>query len=112
MFLLGDDARLVISASDLRTASACEFALVRELDVLLGRCLSSAEQPEDPMLDRVAQLGTEHEQVELLRLVAAHRGHVVQFERPGYSREALERAHAQTVQALRSDAEVVYQATF
>ena len=37
MFLLGDDARLVISASDLRTASACEFALVRELDVLLGR---------------------------------------------------------------------------
>ena len=37
MFLLGDDARLVISASDLRTASACEFALVLGLDVLLGR---------------------------------------------------------------------------
>ena len=37
MFLLGDDRRLVISASDLRTAAACEFALVRELDVVLGR---------------------------------------------------------------------------
>ncbi|HET6967188.1 MAG TPA: TM0106 family RecB-like putative nuclease [Ornithinibacter sp.] len=111
MFLLGDDARLVISASDLRTASACEFALVRELDVLLGRA-EQAATPDDPMLERVAQLGTEHEQVELLRLVAAHRGHVVQFERPGYSRQALEVAHAQTVEALRSDAEVVYQATF
>ena len=111
MFLLGDDASLVISASDLRTASACEFALVRELDVLLGRA-EQAVVPDDPMLARVAQLGTEHEQVELRRLVAAHRGRVVQFERPGYSREALEHAHAQTVEALRSDAEVVYQATF
>ena len=37
MFLLGDDRRLVISASDLRTAAACEFALVRDLDVALGR---------------------------------------------------------------------------
>ena len=37
MFLLGDDRRLVISVSDLRTAAACEFALVRELDVVLGR---------------------------------------------------------------------------
>ena len=42
MFLLGDDARLVISASDLRTASACEFALVRGLDVLLGRAKVSS----------------------------------------------------------------------
>jgi predicted RecB family nuclease len=112
MFLLGDDGRLVLSASDLRTASACEFALVRELDVLLRRA-ERAVVPDDPMLDRVAQLGTEHEQAELRRLVASHRGRVVQFERPGYSRDALERAHAQTVEALRStDADVVYQATF
>ncbi|HSO63918.1 MAG TPA: TM0106 family RecB-like putative nuclease [Ornithinibacter sp.] len=112
MFLLGDDARLVISASDLRTASACEFALLRELDALLGRA-GRAAVPDDPMLERVAQLGTEHEQVELRRLVSEHRGHVVQFQRPGYSRESLERAHAQTVEALRSpETEVVYQATF
>ena len=47
MFLLGDDARLVISASDLRTASDCEFALVRQLDVLLGRA-DKVEDPRDP----------------------------------------------------------------
>ena len=42
----------------------------------------------------------------------AHRGRVVQFERPGYSPDDLARAHAQTLDALHSDAEVVYQATF
>ncbi len=111
MFLLGDDRRLVISASDLRTAAACEFKLVRELDVVLGR----AQQPEvadDPMAARVIQLGNEHEQTELRRLAREHPGRVVQFERPGYSPDDLARAHAQTVEALRSDAEVVYQATF
>ncbi|KRE61984.1 TM0106 family RecB-like putative nuclease [Nostocoides sp. Soil756] len=112
MFLLGDDAALVISASDLRTAADCEFALVHALDVALGRA-ERAPVADDPMLARVARLGTEHEQVELRRLAAEHRGHVVQFERPGYTREALERAHAQTVTALLDPAvEVVYQATF
>ncbi|HSF37277.1 MAG TPA: TM0106 family RecB-like putative nuclease [Nocardioides sp.] len=112
MFLLGDDARLVISASDLRTASACEFALVRDLDVLLGRA-EKVPSPPDPMADRIIALGNEHEQVELRRLVESHRGRIVQFERPGYTRDELERAHTQTVAALSSpDTEVVYQATF
>ena len=111
MFLLGDERRLVISASDLRTAAACEFALVRALDVVLGR----AEPPavdDDPMAARVVALGNEHEQAELRRLARRHPGRVVQFERPGYSLDDLSRAHAQTLEALRSDAEVVYQATF
>jgi predicted RecB family nuclease len=112
MFLLGDDARLVISASDLRTASACEFALVRALDVLLGRA-EEVPAPPDPMADRIIALGNEHEQVELRRLVDAHRGRIVQFERPGYTRDELQEAHSQTVAALSSpDTEVVYQATF
>ncbi|MFQ6171721.1 TM0106 family RecB-like putative nuclease [Oryzobacter sp. R7] len=110
MFLLGDD-RLVISASDLRTASVCEFALVRELDVALGRA-SALATADDAMAERVIQLGNEHEQAELRRLVSAHRGRVVQFERPTYTRAGLEAAHAQTVAALTGDAEVVYQATF
>ena len=111
MFLLGDDRRLVISASDLRTAAACEFALVRELDVVLGRGVR-AEVADDPMAKRVIALGNEHEQAELRRLARAHPGRVVQFERPGYSPDDLARAQAQTLEALRSDAEVVYQATF
>ena len=112
MFLLGDDRRLVISASDLRTAAACEFALVRELDVVLGRGVR-ATATDDPMAARVIALGNEHEQTELRRLARAHPGRVVQFERPGYSPDGLARAHAETLEALRSDdKEVVYQATF
>ena len=64
------------------------------------------------MAARVIALGNEHEQAELRRLARAHPGRVVQFERPGYSPDDLARAHAQTLEALRSDAEVVYQATF
>ncbi|WP_392544504.1 TM0106 family RecB-like putative nuclease [Oryzobacter telluris] len=111
MFLLGDDQRLVISASDLRTASACEFALVRALDVALGRAVA-APSADDAMAERVIALGNEHEQAELRRLVSAHRGRVVQFDRPRYTRAALTEAHDQTVAALTSEAEVVYQATF
>ncbi len=111
MFLLGDSGRLVISASDLRTAAACEFALVRELDAVLGRA-SRVAADDDPMAARVIALGNEHEQTELRRLARAHPGRVVQFQRPGYSPTDLTRAHAQTLEALRSDAEVVYQATF
>ena len=112
MFLLGDDRRLVISASDLRTAAACEFALVRELDVVLGRA-DPVARVDDPMAARVIALGNEHEQAELRRLSRAHPGRVVQFDRPGYSPADLARAHAETLEALRSDdKEVVYQATF
>ena len=111
MFLMGDDRRLVISASDLRTAAACEFALVRDLDIALGRA-ERVTVDDDPMAQRVIALGNEHEQAELRRLSRAHPGLVVQFERPGYSPDDLARAHAQTLEALRSDAEVVYQATF
>ena len=53
MFLLGD-RRLVLSASDLRTAAACEFALVRDLDVALGRAPRAAVA-QDPMAARVVE---------------------------------------------------------
>ena len=100
MFLLGDDRRLVISASDLRTASACEFALVRGSTSLLGRAERVAVA-DDPMAARVIALGNEHEQTELRRLVAG-------APRPGRAVRAaratppddLDRAHAQTVEAL------------
>ena len=110
MFLLGDDRRLVISASDLRTASACEFALVAELDVLRGQ-RERAEEPDDPMLARVAALGDQHEQAELRRLSREHPGRVVQLDRPEYTPDGLSVAMAGTLAALRGGAEVVFQAT-
>ena len=119
MFLLqpasgsGDPAaaRLVISPSDLRLASLCEFQLVRALDVVLGRAVPVAVQT-DAMARRVIELGNAHEQRELRRLAREHPGRVVQFPRPAYDVASLTEAAAQTLATLRSDAEVVYQATF
>ncbi|MGL5850935.1 MAG: TM0106 family RecB-like putative nuclease, partial [Phycicoccus sp.] len=110
MFLLGDERRLVVSASDLRTASACEFALVAGLDVLRGLRPRPSEV-DDPMLARVAELGDHHEQNELRRLSREHPGRVVQLARPEYTPSGLARAMAGTLDALGSGAEVVYQAT-
>ena len=108
MFLLGE--RLVVSASDLRLAASCEFAVVRGLDVLRGRA-AAAQVPEDPMLDRVARLGDAHEQAELRRLLELHPGGVVQFPRPDYTREALTTAMDATLAATSGGADVVVQAT-
>ncbi|MDF8265238.1 TM0106 family RecB-like putative nuclease [Luteipulveratus flavus] len=112
MFLLRDDARLVLSPSDLRLAAQCEFALVRELDVTLGRMPRPAPADE-AMLTRLQELGDATERQELLRLSAAHPGRVRQFPRPEYDLASLTAAHEQTIAALRSpDTDVVYQATF
>lgn len=110
MFLLGDDARLVISASDLRTASVCEFALVRGLDVLLGRA-ERVEEPRDPMLERVSALGDQHEQAELRRLSRQYPGGVRHLPSPTYTPQGLADAMAQTLSALSSGAAVLSQAT-
>lgn len=106
-------ATVVLSPSDLRLAGDCELALLRSLDVRLGR-LAAPEVEDDPMLERVAQLGDEHEQAELRRLVAAHTGPgaVVTFGRPEYSAPGLRAAHERTLAALADPAvEVVTQAT-
>ena len=105
----GPGGDLVLSARDLRTAAACEFALLAELDVALGRSEPLATT-DDPMLARLADLGNAHEQRELLRLRRDH--HVVQPPAaPTRSRTDLEAACAATLDALRSDAGVIFQAT-
>ncbi|MBD3783930.1 MAG: TM0106 family RecB-like putative nuclease [Micrococcales bacterium] len=109
MFLL-DDGRLVTSASDLRTASACEFALVAGLDVVRG-LRAPVEDPDDPMLRRVAQLGDQHENAELRRLGQLHPGRVRQLPSPVYTRDGLAAAMDSTLEALASDAAVLSQAT-
>ncbi|WP_404384819.1 TM0106 family RecB-like putative nuclease [Knoellia locipacati] len=112
MFLLRDDARLVLSPSDLRLASQCEFGLVRELDVALGR-LARSDEADDLMLERLKELGDAHERQELLRLSAAYPGRVRQFPRPAYDLASLTAAHETTIATLRGDdTDVVFQATF
>ena len=110
MFLLED--RVVTSASDLTTASHCEFAFLRSLDAKLGRIARVVETP-DAMLDRAAKLGDAHE----LRVLEAYRARlgagVVEIERPDIRIPgALEAAAAATERAFADRADVVFQATF
>ncbi|TPW72854.1 bifunctional RecB family nuclease/DEAD/DEAH box helicase [Schumannella sp. 10F1B-5-1] len=111
MYLLND--ALVTSASDLKLASECEFALLRTLDVKLGRAVA-VEVEADAMLERAARLGDRHEE----RIVEALRDEpgsdVVALPRPENARDAdeLRRLAVQTLEALHSGAGFVYQAVF
>ncbi len=112
MFLLRD--QLVVSASDLRLASECEFAVLRALDLTLGR-VDVGVQEDDPMRERLAELGMLHEQAQLRALRAKHpaQGAVVELARPAYSVQGLAAAMTTTLDALAagSGVDVLCQAT-
>ena len=113
MFLLRD--RLIVSASDLRLASECEFATLRALDLTLGR-VDKGVVEDDPMADRLGELGDLHEQARLRELRAEHPGEgaVVELGRPDYSSvESLNAAmrHTRDALSLDSGVEVLCQAT-
>ena len=110
MYLL--DGSVVTSASDLKKASECEFAFLRELDVKLGRD-TLFEAAGDAMMARAGQLGNEHEHRVLERYRAQFGDAVVEIEQPSVrDADAVAAAVAATVTALESGAPVVYQATF
>ena len=121
MFSLADGT-VVYSASDLTVATRCEFALLRRLDAKLGR-IPALELIDEAMARRAAELGDRYEEQVLAELVERHgpwdpatgRG-VVQIERPPPGKHAdratLEAKHAETLAALRTGADVVYQAGF
>jgi uncharacterized protein len=105
--------RVIWSASDLKAAAECEFAWCRAIDAKLGR-VPAVEEPEDATLARAALLGDVHERNVLARYVdqlgeeAVHRIDKVS----SVDVEALAAAVAETLEALRSSAEVVFQAAF
>ncbi|MBC7517568.1 MAG: TM0106 family RecB-like putative nuclease [Microbacteriaceae bacterium] len=110
MYLL--DSTVITSASDLSTASGCEFAFARKLDVLLGRIPAATTEP-DAMLQRTATLGDAHE----LRVLQSYRERfgagVVEIDRPNLrDAAAIEAALALSRDAFASGADVVFQATF
>ncbi|UEL29374.1 TM0106 family RecB-like putative nuclease [Pseudarthrobacter sp. L1SW] len=123
MFLLeaaeaGARPDLVFSASDLVAASECEYRTLRILDEKLGRS-PKAVFPADEMQVRAGRLGDRHEQTVLASLVAkygewdASRGAgVYSLDRGQNVRGELQAKHAETELALRSGADVVFQATF
>lgn len=105
--------RVIWSASDLKAAAECEFAWCRAIDAKLAR-VPAVEEPEDATLARAALLGDVHERNVLARYVAdLGDAQVHQVDKvSSVDAEALAAAVAETVEALRSDALVVFQAAF
>ena len=118
MFFLGNQTGLVFSASDIVTAAKCEFALLRQLDEKLG--LVPRLVVSDPMRDRAALLGDRHERTILDGFRRKYgpwspgrEGGVAEIaEVTAMEREILDAKHAESLEALRAGADVVYQAGF
>lgn len=105
--------RVIWSASDLKAAAECEFAWCRAIDAKLGR-VPAVEEPEDATLRRAAELGDVHEQNVLARYIDdLGDGRVHRIEKvSSVDAEALAAAVAETEEALRSEAVVIFQAAF
>jgi uncharacterized protein len=106
----GTDRTVVTSASDLTTASKCEFAFLRALDAKLGK-IEAVEEPEDAMLERAARLGDAHENAILETLKATKRVRSIERANPRDA-DDLQRAIDETKAAFNSNADVVFQAAF
>ena len=117
MFKLDDT--IVWSATDLTLAAKCEFALLRKLDVELGR-IEKPEAEEDKLLERIARLGDQHEARALDGLLAQYGPYtsstgagVYLVERPDrFNRPGLVARQQETLDVLKAGADVVFQATF
>jgi predicted RecB family nuclease len=108
--------KLVFSATDLAVASECQWAQVRRIDKVLGHKIT-VPKDDDAMLVRAGELGDVHELKQLEAFRAQFPGGVVEIERPDRSKsETLEaqmlELSQKTLEALKSKAPVVFQATF
>ncbi len=115
----GSALDLVFSASDLVVAAGCEYQLLRTLDEKLGRS-PKALFDEDEMLGRAAVLGDVHEHKVLDAFVSefgiwdpgTKRGVYDVVPATTVDRATLQAKHEESVAALRSGADVVFQAAF
>ncbi len=116
MFLLNgaaaEETTLVLSPSDLSTASTCELDFLRRLDGRLGWG-PVVEKPVDALLERTSRLGDEHERRALERYLQRYGEAVARFERPEHpDARGLVAAAAATAEAFRAGVPVVYQGVF
>ncbi|MFA5886133.1 MAG: TM0106 family RecB-like putative nuclease, partial [Acidimicrobiia bacterium] len=105
------DDELILSPSDLTGFAACAHLTQLELQAVRGQI----EKPErdDPLLDVLSKRGTEHEQAQLAKQHAeAGAGRVVTISTETRTRADLLARAAETEQAMRDGADVIYQAVF
>ncbi len=112
------DGAVVWSASDLKAAVECEWALMRRLDAKLGR-VEAVPDPDDEMNRRAAALGDDHERRQLDVYLAEYGpyspgrpGGVAVIARPESDFDAYRAAQAASLAAMADGADVVFQATF
>ncbi|HEY7590367.1 MAG TPA: TM0106 family RecB-like putative nuclease [Candidatus Limnocylindrales bacterium] len=106
------DGKPVYAATDLVGFLACEHLTALERAALAG--LTKRPERNDPELDVIRKRGIEHEKRYLAGLREAGKS-VVPVELDGSIEDRgdqLRRAAAETIAAMRSGADVVYQATF
>ncbi|MET3920069.1 uncharacterized protein ABIB26_000995 [Arthrobacter sp. UYEF20] len=109
----------MFSASDLVVAASCEYQLLRKLDEKLGRSPKAAFE-DDEMLKHAAKLGDVHEHRVLKSFLdefgawdpATGRGVYDVVPAEAMDRPTLLAKHSESIDALRSGADVVFQAAF
>ncbi|HEY0830895.1 MAG TPA: TM0106 family RecB-like putative nuclease, partial [Candidatus Dormibacteraeota bacterium] len=102
------DSRLILSASDLTGFLECAHLTQQELAATRGEILRP--EREDPELALLARHGTEHEEAHLDAYVRAGKS-VARIETRGATLDAYRMAREQTLEAMRSRVDVIYQAT-
>jgi len=107
MYSSGDT--LVLSATDLVGFLECEHLLQLERRAALGE-IQRPQRP-DAEIDIISALGEEHEQRHLDRFKTGS-SIVVEISDHGNSPADLRRREAETLDAMRGGADVIYQATF
>src|SRR5438874_3331857 len=103
------EGRLIVSPSDLTGFLECEHLTQQELAAAHGEI----ERPErdDPMLDMLSRRGLEHEGKHLAGFRAKGLK-TVEFLFPEGTIANLEKAHMETVAAMKTGAHIIYQGTF
>lgn len=104
------DGRFIYAASDLNNYLECKRLI--ELDELAVWGKLAWPTDDDPTRELIRRKGQEHEQRYLKRMQAYHGDGIVIFERSEAGIENYRNAEEQTLEAMRSGARVIYQATF
>jgi predicted RecB family nuclease len=104
------DGRPVYAASDLNDYLECKR--LTDLETLVARGKLERPVGDDPQAELLRRKGDEHERSYLEKMRALYPGAIVEFERSGSGINAYRRAEERTLDAMRSGAAIIYQATF
>ncbi|MEO8379232.1 MAG: TM0106 family RecB-like putative nuclease [Acidobacteriota bacterium] len=102
---------LVLATTDLTKFVQCEHATFLDQGTKSGTITPLAYRPPSRMSELIARKGDEHEHAYVEQLRAEGK-RVVTIEKAPWGLDALHRAEAETLEAMRSGADYVYQAAF